>query len=284
MGVTADVDGVYQIRISDGTVDEAYTLTLLKNALGEYTESSPRNPLALDDALTDTPLRQYAVSGMSTPVDLSEVVWGVQSASGRIVVVDPMSGDVVTSFAAPGDLLPSHVRIGLTMADVGQTLLYLNADDDPTQLYRIDPWTGEVLGTQAIDDGNYDGLAFDAGKLFLGQRDMGIARLTESGDPLIPDWTTGNLAGSLAGDDYGRIFAVLADQRIHEFDPSDDVGTEISSWPCLPVTLKVSPMMEHCSMRPRLQVNCFLWHWSPKTRLCNAKCWSKGAHFSGWLP
>jgi hypothetical protein len=229
--LTAVTDGVYQIRIADGSVGESYTMTLLKNAVAEFPESSPRNPIAMDDSLVDGPVRRFAARGSSQPLDASEFVWGVQPGTGQIVIVSPSSGDVAFRFAAPGNLLPSHVRIGLTMADVGQTLLYVNADDDATRLYRLDPWSGEVLGIQTLESSAYDGLTFEAGKLFLGRREVDVARQTVTGDPAIAGWSTGVAIGGLAGDDYGRAFGVFGDRMIHEFDPASDADGYMSSMP-----------------------------------------------------
>ena len=59
--------------------------------------------------------------------------------------MDPTNGTVVNQFAAPDALAAEHTRIGLAMAGLGSTLLYLNADVDPSRVYRLDPNTGAVL-------------------------------------------------------------------------------------------------------------------------------------------
>ncbi len=91
----------------------------------------------------------------------SSVVWGVRPAEGDIVVIDPSSGEVVRSFAAPDALAPEHSNIGLTTADNGSTLLYINSDVDPNLVYRLNPTTGAVLSTSTVTGAGYDGLGFD---------------------------------------------------------------------------------------------------------------------------
>jgi hypothetical protein len=39
--------------------------------------------------------------------------------------------------------------------------LYINSDDDPHTIYRLDPTTGQVLGTSTVTGENYDGLGYD---------------------------------------------------------------------------------------------------------------------------
>ena len=40
-------------------------------------------------------------------------------------------------------------------------LLYTNADDDATKLYRLDPWTGAQLSVETLTNTTYSGLGFD---------------------------------------------------------------------------------------------------------------------------
>jgi spore coat protein CotH len=116
--------------------------------------------------LTVTPSSQvFNIGNTQITVELSyasgSLVWGVQPATAQIVIIDAESGARFGSFPAPGNLQPGHTRIGLTAADGGNALLYINSDDDPHTIYRLDPTTGQVLGTSAVTGENYDGLGFD---------------------------------------------------------------------------------------------------------------------------
>jgi hypothetical protein len=90
-----------------------------------------------------------------------DVVWGVRPAEGDIVIVDPASGTVLRSIPAPDALAPGHTNIGLTTADGGSSLLYINSHIDPNLIYRLNPTTGAVLGTSTVTGSGYDGLGFD---------------------------------------------------------------------------------------------------------------------------
>lgn len=94
----------------------------------------------------------------------SDAVWGVRPAEGDIVVLDPTTGTVLRSFPAPDALAPEHTNIGLTTADNGSSLLYINSHTNPNLVYRLDPTTGAVLGTSAVAGSGYDGLAFDGNR------------------------------------------------------------------------------------------------------------------------
>jgi hypothetical protein len=85
----------------------------------------------------------------------------VQPATGQILLLDAESGTQFDAFPAPGNLQPSHTNIGLTTADGGNALLYINSDDDPNTIYRLNPTTGQVLSTSTVTGENYDGLGFD---------------------------------------------------------------------------------------------------------------------------
>jgi ELWxxDGT repeat protein len=115
-----------------------------------------------DDGVIGRELYKYDGVTASLVVDLGGAggVWGVRPADGKIVKIDPRTGVVIFAFAAPGNLLPTHTRIGLSMAEQGGALLYVNADDNPALLFRLNPLTGSVLSTETIPSSAlYDGVS-----------------------------------------------------------------------------------------------------------------------------
>ena len=89
-------------------------------------------------------------------------MWGAQPASGKIVSLDPATGEVLHEFWAPDDLQPGHTQVGLTIAEGGDALVYVNSHVDPSKLYRLDPITGAVLSVESTDGLTYDGLGFQS--------------------------------------------------------------------------------------------------------------------------
>jgi spore coat protein CotH len=107
----------------------------------------------------------YQVSQSSVTIELTyptvDAVWGVRPAVGDIVIIDPATGIVLRSIPAPDALAPGHTNIGLTAADGGQSLLYINSHINPNLVYRLNPATGAILGTSTVTGAGYDGLGFD---------------------------------------------------------------------------------------------------------------------------
>src|SRR6186997_3033487 len=80
---------------------------------------------------------------ITVPTPCIARLWGIQPATNRIVVVDPVTGNVLSSFAPPGGALVSTQEFGgLTIAEGGNVLLYQNPVANPTSLFRINPNTG----------------------------------------------------------------------------------------------------------------------------------------------
>ena len=134
----------------------------------EIADTSVGNPLNIDDSLisvgpstaTSDPGR-YGVLGMSeageyTPV--GSVVWGVQPATGRILKIDSATGEVLDDFPGRMPSRPSDAHIGLSIAEDGKSLLYVNSDVDPTRLYRLDPTNGRILSVESVESHDYAGL------------------------------------------------------------------------------------------------------------------------------
>lgn len=125
------------------------------------------------------------------------IVWGVRPAEGDIVVIDPETGAVIRSFPAPDALAANHTRIGLTAAENGSSLLYINSDVDPSLIYRLDPTTGTVLGTSTVTGGGYDGLGYDgnADTATIYSADMA----TNPGWTFTGQWSYGQPTGNSGG-------------------------------------------------------------------------------------
>ncbi len=155
-------DGDYSIRVS-GDMFCQYELRIGKNLTAEVSDTSDGNELNIDDSFISFGSGRYGVYGTSEPqsVELDSLVWGVQPASGRILLIDPATGDVLHSFAAPDTLSPSDTQIGLSIAQGGDSLIYINSDVDPFSLYRLDPMTGAVLSVESTGGLVYDGLGFE---------------------------------------------------------------------------------------------------------------------------
>ncbi len=156
-------DGIYEVRVS-ADQPTSYNLDLHLNAAVESAVDGvgAGTPLPIDGSLTSE--GRFAVVGTSLPdpVSLDAIVWGVQPASGQIVSVDPLTGDELHRFAAPDSLSPDHKQIGLTIAEGGASLLYLNADVDPNRLYRLDPITGAVQSVESTAGFSASGLGFSS--------------------------------------------------------------------------------------------------------------------------
>ncbi|MCA9241590.1 MAG: hypothetical protein KDA37_15375, partial [Planctomycetales bacterium] len=156
-------EGDYTLRVrGDGVTDYStaiYRNTAVEAAIGDSGEG---HALSLDSSFLPLGAGRYAVVGSSEDNLVDRVVWAVQPATGLILRVDPATGQVLGGFAAPGDLLPSHTHIGLSIAEFGHALLYLNADDDPTSIYRLNPSTGAVLSVESVHSVAADGLAYNS--------------------------------------------------------------------------------------------------------------------------
>jgi len=152
-------DRTYEIRVS-ADVPTTYELWIASGAAVEVpgNDSAEGNELPIDDSRIGLGAGRFGVLGSSHAPEGEAVVWGVQPATGRILLIDPATGELRHEFPAPDGLLPDHTQIGLTIAEDGQSLLYVNSDVDPSKLYRLNPVTGAVLSTETTDGLSYDGL------------------------------------------------------------------------------------------------------------------------------
>jgi len=87
-------------------------------------------------------------------------IWG----EATITELDPVTGDVIRSMPTP---TTPHENDGLAFDG---TYLYYNAGfySDRTTLYKLDSYTGDVVGTYTLPDNQYwNGLAYRAGRIYL---------------------------------------------------------------------------------------------------------------------
>ncbi|MBN2474704.1 MAG: hypothetical protein JXB62_08850, partial [Pirellulales bacterium] len=159
--VVMPAGGTYALRVG-GDRAGRYGLRIGRGCVAEVADTDDGSELAIDDSVQPLGSGRYGVAGAGERTELIDArVWGVQPATGRIIALDPVRGNVLESFAAPDALTPGHTRIGLCVAEDAQALLYVNSDVDPNVLYRLDPATGAVLSTETIAGGPVSGLGYD---------------------------------------------------------------------------------------------------------------------------
>ena len=223
--------GKHSVNVTGTTTGNTYDVYVSRNAAREVSDSTAATPMALEASHLDMGNARMSVIGSTEAFQPKTLLWGAQPATGQIIVIDPIGGTVVDQFPAPDSLAAEHTHIGLTMADEGNTLLYINADLDPTTVYRLDPETGTILSTETVASGDYDGLGVVGGDLFLSNRDTDVRRQPGSGGAVDENWTTAAPTGAIGGDDFERLFGFFADGLIHEFNPSTPSAPFISSLP-----------------------------------------------------
>ena len=225
----ARLDGTYTVFVSGTTIDAPYDLEFTRNATTERTDSSPMAPISIDRSLTSFGVDRLSVVGSFEPTATPAIVWGVQPASGQIVMINPSNGNVIGSFQAPDGLAATHTKVGLTLAEGSRTLLYVNSDIDASLVYRLDPSTGEVKSTESVANVAHSGLASNRGAVFVSRDGVDVQRQILGSAP-IDDWTIGQSVTALGGDDSGRVFGLFVDGKLHEFDSATDSDTLLSSF------------------------------------------------------
>ena len=221
--------GRYVVSITGENRGEGFDVRIARNAAVELSDSTIGNPLPLEHGTVNGGNQRLSVLGQTTSVEPTTLLWGVQPATGQIIILDPVGGSIVNQFAAPDALAPEHTHIGLSGAEGGHALLYINSDLDPTSVYRLDPDTGEVLSTESIATGDYDGLGFVGGDIFLSNRNTDVRRQPGYSAPLDENWTPEPPVGAIGGDDFERVFGFFADGQIHEFSSEDNIGSFLST-------------------------------------------------------
>lgn len=188
-----------------------------------------------------------AISGLAcvavlvaTQAQAGVMVWGVQPSTGSIITVNPATGALTGSFAAPDALSPNHIINGLTIAEGGSTLLYVNGGTNGNNLYRLNPNTGTVLSIESLptngNPGFRGGLSFESGttdSIFAIDNGAPVDRQAGFGGSLT-NWTPSGATfpGALGGDDNGRLFLFRSNQ-IQEFSTTV-ANTQLNSFPLPP--------------------------------------------------
>lgn len=152
------------------------------------------------------------------------IIYGAQSATGQIVAVDPATGAVLYGYNAPGGLTANDTRVGLTAAQNGSSLLFINSGVSASTMYRIDPTTGALLTTYTVENWDTNGLSYSnvAGveRVYRAHGspvgDMHLQTSLGGSESLF--FTPGSTAGGVGGDGYGRQFGIYNDGLIREFD------------------------------------------------------------------
>lgn len=152
-------------------------------------------------------------------------VFGIQALLGRIVTVDPTTGNITNSYATPDAISRTQGNAGLSYAAGLDQLLYIDTAIGNT-LYRLDPRTGATLGTAVGSGFTLSGLSYQrldgTDYLYYGHQNVDIHR--QAGFGGTEDFFfnqpsgTGNPTEGLGGDGYGRAFVISSD-GIHEYDP-----------------------------------------------------------------
>ena len=157
--IAIPVDGRYRVNVVGDEAVSGYSLRLFRNAALETVDNGLA-PISIDGSFNSLGSGEYAIVGSSEAgiAYLSSLVWAVQPSSGQILKIDPATGQVLDAFAAPDDLAPSNTHIGLSIAEDGQALLYINSDVDATKLYRLDPVSGAVLSVETTAGFTVDGI------------------------------------------------------------------------------------------------------------------------------
>ena len=148
-------------------------------------------------------------------------IFGIQATTGQIVKVNPTTGAIIDSYATPQAIASTDPNAGLTYAQQLDELLYYNAGP---VLYRLNPDTGAVLGTESVENWPNGGLSYQqvAGQdaVFLSHIHSDVHRQTPFGAPETFFWTSGATSGGLGGDGYGREFGIFSDGNIYEYSPT----------------------------------------------------------------
>jgi len=179
-------------------------------------------------------LTALASAVLCTPAMAQTTVWGVQSSTGKILKIDPLTGAVLGSFATPAPIAAAADHVGLTIAEGGTSLLYINTDVS-TNLYRLNPNTGAILSTVFGDNFQNHGLSYEkiggSDFIYYSHLSSDTHRQSGFGGTTTFFWGPGAPTGGLGGDGNGREFGIYSDGLIHEFNPSVNQTTFLSTLP-----------------------------------------------------
>ena len=223
--------GDYSIEIT-GDAATQYDLSLFRNATVEVVDSGDGNEHDASGSFVSLGSGRFGIVGEFTAANGEDdheraVVWGIQPTSGAILKIDPRSGAVMGSFPAPDALTAAHRINGLTIAEEGSTLLYVNGGTNGTDLYRLDPNDGTILSVESLPTNGFagfrGGLSFESGapdSIFAIDNGGPVDRQAGFGGPISDFIPSGaNAPGALGGDDNGRLF-LIRNNQIQEFSPT----------------------------------------------------------------
>ena len=157
--------GTYALHVTGINQGNTYQVDITRNATLEFHDTIISEPLRIGNR-TGAGTTRMSIRGSIESKAPQTLIYGVQPSTAQIVVLDPANGKIINQFNAPDALSATHSRVGLSMADAGLSLIYLNADIDPTTIYHLHPETGEVLGIEAITNTTDYGLAYANGSSF----------------------------------------------------------------------------------------------------------------------
>ena len=240
IGIAADGD--YTVEITgDGATE--YDLSLYRNATVEVFDTDDGSELDATGSFIPLGSGRFGIVGNFDGSDDGgggeevPLVWATQPSTGDILKIDPLTGNIVGSFPAPDALSPNQRFNGLTIAEDGDTLLYVNGQTNGNNLYRLDPDDGTVLSVEFLPSGFNPlfrgGLSFESDttdSIFAIDDGQPVDRQAGFGGPLT-DWTpTGaGSPGALGGDDNDRLFMVRFNQ-IQEFSTTV-ANTQLNAFP-----------------------------------------------------
>lgn len=220
--IAIPLDGDYRIEVT-GDIETDYDLRLFRNAIVEVVDSGDGAEQDASGSLVDLGSGRWGIVGsfdvVGTPGgggggggDEQAVVWGIQPNSGDILLIDPTDGSIIGSFDAPDALTSGHRINGLSIAEDGATLIYVNGGVNGNDLYRLDPTNGNVLSVENLPGtpNNRGGLSFESegpDAIFAIDNGAPVHRQAGYGGSLL-DWTPSGASfpGALGGDDNGRLF------------------------------------------------------------------------------
>ena len=162
-------DGEYTIEITGDNASE-YDLSLYRNASVEVFDTDDGSEQDATGSFIPLGSGRFGIVGELTPTfggtEGRPVVWGIQPNSGAILKIDPTDGSIIDSFPAPDALTPSHRINGLSIAEGGDSLLYVNGGVNGNNLYRLDPDDGSILSIESLPGfGPFrGGLSFESGE------------------------------------------------------------------------------------------------------------------------
>jgi hypothetical protein len=232
-------DGNYTVEITGDSAGD-FDLSLYRNATVEVFDTDDGSEQDATGSFIPLGSGRFGIVGSfdgSTSEEEEErsIVWGIQPDTGDILKIDPLTGTILDTFPAPDALTSAHRINGLSIAEEGNTLLYVNGGVNGNNLYRLDPDDGTVLTVESLSGfgGNRGGLSFESegpDSIFAIDDGGPVDRQAGYGGPLT-DWTPSGAGfpGALGGDDNGRLFVYRFGQ-IQEFSTTV-ANTQLNALP-----------------------------------------------------